>query len=314
VDRNTKIDSSPEISDKRSTSNPLFAWLEITGKCQLTCGHCYAESGPHGTNGVMTADDWANTIDQLAGLGTRMVQFIGGEPTLHKGLPDLVDRALGRGLEVEVFSNLVHVPARLWEVFERRGVRLATSYYSDNAEQHEKITKGRGSYPRTKANIAEALRRSIPVRVGVIDIEDGQRVDQARAELTSLGVSGEIRVDRLRQVGRGVRNEAPDLSQLCGKCGHDNLAIAADGSVWPCVFSRWLPVGNVREDALADILIGPRMTTTTAALDEHFAARPNMGLCDPKCGPNCGPACNPQCWPTGTGPCTPNGGCQPNYD
>jgi hypothetical protein len=56
------------------------------------------------------------------------------------------------------------------------------------------------------------------------------------------------------------------------------------------------------------------MTTTIAALDKHFAARPNMGLCDPKCGPSCGPSCNPQCWPTGTGPWTPNGGCQPNYD
>ncbi|PWK82464.1 hypothetical protein C8D88_11357 [Lentzea atacamensis] len=23
-----------------------FAWLEITGKCQLSCTHCYADSGP----------------------------------------------------------------------------------------------------------------------------------------------------------------------------------------------------------------------------------------------------------------------------
>jgi MoaA/NifB/PqqE/SkfB family radical SAM enzyme len=23
-----------------------FVWLEITGKCQLECAHCYADSGP----------------------------------------------------------------------------------------------------------------------------------------------------------------------------------------------------------------------------------------------------------------------------
>jgi MoaA/NifB/PqqE/SkfB family radical SAM enzyme len=26
-----------------------FVWLEVTGKCQLRCPHCYAESGPNAT-------------------------------------------------------------------------------------------------------------------------------------------------------------------------------------------------------------------------------------------------------------------------
>lgn len=117
-----------------------------------------------------------------------MVQFIGGEPTLHGALPELVGHALGRGLEVEVFSNLVHVSEQLWEVFSQPRVRLATSYYADQADQHESITKRRGSYLRTKTNIVEALRRSIPLRVGLIDLADGQHVEQDRAELAALGV------------------------------------------------------------------------------------------------------------------------------
>lgn len=297
------------------TTGVSFAWLEITGKCQLQCSHCYADSGPHGTHGVMAVDDWVRIIDQLAGLGARMVQFIGGEPTLHRGLQGLVGHALSRGLEVEVFSNLVQVSPALWEVFQQPGVRLATSYYADNAAQHEGITRVRGSYRRTMSNIIEAVRRSIPLRVGVIDVEDGQRVDQAVAELTAVGVGGEIRVDRLRQVGRGVRDQGADLSQLCGRCGDGQIAIAADGAVWPCVFSRWLPVGNVRHEALFDVLASARMTETRATLVEHFSARRvDMKPCDPQCGPACGPACNPSCWPTGAGPCRPNGGCQPNYD
>jgi len=68
-------------------------WLEITGNCQLRCEHCYAESGPQGTDGAMTMADWARVIDQVTALGATMVQFIGGEPTLHRGLPDLVRRA-----------------------------------------------------------------------------------------------------------------------------------------------------------------------------------------------------------------------------
>ncbi|MGI9003545.1 MAG: radical SAM protein [Pseudonocardia sp.] len=294
-----------------------FAWLEITGKCQLQCDHCYAESGPRGTDGAMTVEDWSSVMDQVAGLGARMVQFIGGEPTLHRGLPELVGQALSCGLQVEVFSNLVHVSPKLWDVFVQPGVRLATSYYTDCADQHESITQGRGSYARTKANIAEAVRRAVPLRVGVIDVHDEQRVDQARTELADLGVD-EVRVDHLRQVGRGVRDQQPDLSQLCGHCDRGTIAIAADGAVWPCVFSRWLPVGNVRSDALTEIMSGPRMVETTTMLRQHFSSRRRRGgreaPCDPQCGPNCGPACNPSCWPTGTGPCGPKGGCQPNYD
>lgn len=291
-----------------------FLWLELTGKCQLACVHCYADSGPTGTHGPMTAADWNRVIDESVGLGVEMIQFIGGE-TLHPDLPELLARAVDEGLEVEVFSNFVHVTPALWELFSRPGVRLAYSYYSDIPAQHAKITGRVGSHARTRENIAEAVRRRIPLRAGVIDVQDGQRARQAVLELADLGVT-EVGVDRLRQEGRGLRDQPASIEQLCGNCAQGVAAVGPDGSVWPCVFSRWLPVGNVRDESLAEILAGPAITATRSTLERHFAARPTMGKdpCDPQCGPNCSPACNPQCWPTGSGPCGPKGGCQPNYD
>jgi MoaA/NifB/PqqE/SkfB family radical SAM enzyme len=103
-------------------SDVSFIWLEVTGRCQLECQHCYAASGPSGTHGSMTSADWRRVIDEAAGLGVGMVQFIGGEPTLHPDLPELLDHALAGGLAVEVFSNLVHVTPSLWERFTRPGV------------------------------------------------------------------------------------------------------------------------------------------------------------------------------------------------
>lgn len=291
-----------------------FVWLEITGKCQLTCHHCYAESGPKGSDGMMSLADWRRVIDEVAQLGGRMVQFIGGEPTLHRGLPDLVRYALGRGLAVEVFSNLVHVSWELWETFTQRGVRLATSYYSDDAGEHEAITRGRGSHARTRANIAEALRRCIPLRVGLVDVREGQRIEQARADLEALGVT-DIGLDVLRQVGRGSRQCRPDLDQLCGHCAQGKVAVSANGEVWPCVFARWMPVGNVRQRSLAEILTAPEMATAIAVLSDHFPA-PQMPCvprtCDPQCVPHCGPACNPSCWPFGVGSGGSTGGGGPD--
>lgn len=293
-----------------------FVWLEITGRCQLECVHCYAESGPAGTHGQMSRDDWRRVIDEAAALGAGMVQFIGGEPTLHPDLEGLIAHARGAGVEVEVFSNLVHAPARLWEVFGAGGVRLACSYYSDNPEQHAAIT-GRNTYMRTKANIVEALARSIPLRVGVIDLGDTQRTRQATAELAELGVS-EIGHDVLRGVGRGVRTGAAGVEQLCGNCTNGVLAISPSGEVWPCVFSRWLPIGNVLTESLPAIISGERFAQVRHDLDQAFQARERRlpcvpRMCDPQCGPSCGPSCKPSCWPTGSGPCTPKGGCTPNY-
>jgi Iron-sulfur cluster-binding domain len=171
------------------------------------------------------------------------------------GVQDLVGHALGRRLLVEVFSNLVHVTDDLWEVFSQPRISLATSYYSDQPEQHAAIT-GRASYARTKTNIAEALRRGIPLRAGVIDLGNGQRAGQAQNELAALGVPL-IGYDRLCQVGRGVRDQQVSSEQLCGHCGDGVTAISPVGVVWPCVFSRWLPIGNVLEAKLAEILASP---------------------------------------------------------
>jgi hypothetical protein len=79
-----------------------FVWLELTGRCPLLCDHCYADSGPKGTDGPMLPEGWLRVIDEIIQLGGRMVQFIGGEPTLHRSLPAFVDHALASGLEVEL--------------------------------------------------------------------------------------------------------------------------------------------------------------------------------------------------------------------
>ncbi|ORT51302.1 hypothetical protein UK99_07245 [Frankia casuarinae] len=104
--------------------------LELTGRCQLSCSHCYADSGPAGGHGPMTAADWAEVIDAAAELGVRLVSMIGGEPTLHPALPEFVGRALDTGMTVEIFTNLVRIPDGLWPTLTRPGVRMSTSYYT----------------------------------------------------------------------------------------------------------------------------------------------------------------------------------------
>lgn len=284
-----------------------FIWLEITGKCQLQCEHCYADSGPKSAHGMMRIQDWTRIIDEAKDLGVRMVQFIGGEPTLHPGLPCLIDHVIGHRMAVEVFSNLVRVSRHLWDIFSLPGVRLATSYYADNAAQHERITQRKGSYESTKRNITEAVRRSIPLRVGVINVQDDQRVEQACTELRELGVT-EIATDRLRQVGRGARDQLPGVSQLCGNCARGKVAVTFNGEVWPCVFARWISLGNVMSTPLPEIVTTPKMSE----ISKQLAVGATRRECFPeKCDPLCPPSCSPSCIPQNN--CRPVGSCGPDW-
>jgi len=275
-----------------------FLWLEITGRCQLACVHCYADSSPLGGHGAMSAADWERVLAQAAAHGVAEVQLIGGEPTLHPDFARLVDRALELGLGVEVYTNLYRVSQAVWDVLSRPGVRVATSWYSADPAAHDAITGRAGSHARTRANIAEAVRRGIPLRAGIIELEDAQDTARARTELIALGLSeNAIGFDRLRAFGRGAAG-LPDESDTCGECGHGCAAVLPDGTVAPCVFTRSAAAGSIRADSLDAILEGPRFGERVAHLDQVRAARSEG--CGPTCMPcNPCPPCRPSCSPMG---------------
>ncbi|WP_405085864.1 radical SAM protein [Microbispora sp. NBC_01389] len=309
----------PGATPAAETAQIGFLWLEITGRCQLNCARCYASSGPAGTHGTMTSAHWQAVIDDAARLGATMVQFIGGEPTLHPALPSLAEHALGAGIEVEIYTNLVHVTPALWDLFRLPGVRLATSWYSELPAEHEQITR-RPTHERTLANIRRAAEFGIPLRAGVVGVLDQQRTAGGITVLERAGVA-DIGYDDLRQVGRGVRNTGPGVAQLCGRCGDRKAAISPTGQVWPYVFARWMPAGSVLEASLAEIVTGAAFRDVVGGLREAFGRsgkrcepdRCAPEQCNPKCGPSCSPACAPQnnCRPTST--CSPAyGSCNPD--
>ncbi|MFG2636553.1 radical SAM protein [Streptomyces sp. NPDC048362] len=222
-----------------------FLELEITGKCQLTCPSlCYAKAGPTEGHGSMTSDDWKRLIFEAAGIGVKKVQFIGGEPTMYPDFEGLLHHARALGLDVQVYSNLYRVSHKHWTLFEHPKVSLATSYYSDVAEEHERVTGRKGSHAATRANIVQAMNRGIPLQVGIVEVFDGQRTAEAREELLALGVRT-VNVDQVRSVGRG-EVYVPSTNDLCGRCADGRAAVMTDGTVTPCVLGRFLNTGTRR--------------------------------------------------------------------
>jgi radical SAM protein with 4Fe4S-binding SPASM domain len=288
-----------------------FLWLEITGRCNLQCVHCYAESSPFGTNGTMSAEDWRSVIRDASSLGTRTVQFIGGEPTIHPEFLELLRFAADLGFDIEVYTNLIHITPEMWEVFHTRPVSLATSFYSVYPNNHDNITTRSGSHERTLTHIKKALALYIPIRVSIIEIAPNQDVAATEQMLRSLGIDN-IGIDKVRGVGRGAAGtpRARPVDALCGQCAMARATVDPEGWVYPCVFSRWLKIGNVRTERFNVIMKSETMQRNREQLAAEFLARSQSSY-ERICGPNlCRPQRPAHCPPTGIG-CPPTGGCPP---
>jgi MoaA/NifB/PqqE/SkfB family radical SAM enzyme len=173
----------------------------------------------------------------------------------------------------------------------RRG-HSGNQFYSDLPTEHDEITGKPGSYWRTRQNIGEAIRRKIPLYVGMVAVLPGQRVSEGRAELERMGVT-QINTDHVRAVGRGaLPGQAPSLNELCGKCTRGRAAVLPNGDLAGCVLARSFPAGNVRETRLAELLGGEEWSSLSARIPAPRAACPpnDSGDCDPANTEACDPA------------------------
>jgi MoaA/NifB/PqqE/SkfB family radical SAM enzyme len=280
-------DSAPAAASLPSAV-PSFLELEITQFCQLRCSHCYSHSGPEAGRGTMTPADWQRLIDQAAAIGIRTVQFIGGEPTLDPDMPALARYALHASLNVDIYTNLVHVTPELWDLFTHPRVSVGFSWYSADPATHGQVTGSTASYARTKANVTEAVRRGVRLTAGVVEVIEGQDTAAAIAQLRELGVT-QINTDRVRGVGRAAHGTPPAISELCGQCGKGRAAIGMDGQLTPCVIGRFLVAGNVRDTPLAELFAGPRWHEIIASVPE----RDVCVTCTPADSNDCNPSRKP---------------------
>jgi sulfatase maturation enzyme AslB (radical SAM superfamily) len=297
-----------------------FLWLELTNQCNLECSHCYAESGPYtpAKNGLNRAQ-YRQLIAEAFEAGCRRIQFIGGEPTLNRDMPELIELCSNLGYTfVEVFTNLTRLRDGLLACLSQNGVHVATSVYAPTAEIHDKITHFPGSFAHTVSNLRKLLEYGIPVRVGVIEMQQNSgQVGAAVRFIKNLGIQN-VGTDRLRHFGRGgIDNNRSNMTELCGQCADKLLCVSFDGKVSPCIMSKSWSVGSMLDTPFDELITSERLAATRrdiyrATVQGRDGGRENEepmhAICTPK---TCGPysTCTPT---TGPGPCAPNG-CTPCF-
>jgi PqqA peptide cyclase len=82
---------------------PLSLLCELTYRCNLQCPYCYNPLELRDYRDELSTDQWTRTLQQAAALGIVQTHFSGGEPTLRRDLPALIEAASELGL----YSNLI---------------------------------------------------------------------------------------------------------------------------------------------------------------------------------------------------------------
>jgi MoaA/NifB/PqqE/SkfB family radical SAM enzyme len=270
----------------------------------------------------MVFQDWVEVLQQSAALGCQTVRFIGGEPTVHPQLAELIAVARQLGFKnVFLYTNGIHLTDRLRSALVNHGVGLSFSLYAARPGAHDAVTKVLGSFGKTMDSLRWAIGQKLDVQVAITRIAEPGEIDALVSMVRKMGVR-KVVFDRVRRIGRGgAESPHEDIGELCGSCWEGKLCVSPSGSIHPCAFSRFEQVGSTTQ--------GIAQVVSSSAL-RHFreqvfamaqSRRYNKGRAmslssdDDPCNPDQDPGpCTPDQDP---GPCTPDqnpGPCDPEQN
>jgi MoaA/NifB/PqqE/SkfB family radical SAM enzyme len=138
-------------------------YLYITERCQLRCGHCYM--GDRLERALELPFEKATRIIEYGRrLGGTYITFLGGEPTLHRDLPRLVDFALDQGYQQIMINSNGLLARRIYKIAPEKLHYISFSLDGATAGTHDQV-RGSGMFGKTLACIKGAIAHGFSVRL-----------------------------------------------------------------------------------------------------------------------------------------------------
>lgn len=160
-------------------NKPLFVVLVTNNLCDFKCTYCYGDYGHRKGIPDFTTKELLKIIDELKGMGTRILTLHGGESLLRKDFGEILNYAKLKGFYVSLNSNGTLVPKRIDEL--KCVDNLCISM--DGREESNDKNRGKGSFKKAVAAIETARENSIPVVVSATLTKDNMMDMEYLAEL-----------------------------------------------------------------------------------------------------------------------------------
>lgn len=149
-----------QLRKNSSQALPAMICFRVTRFCNARCGFCLAppDGGIHPSVTVLK-----ERIDWLFKNGVKTIHFCGGEPTIHHGLPELIQHVENCGKKSKITTNGIAVSDELIDVLARCNTEIKVSLHGPQ-EHHDNIV-GKIAFEKTKASIKKLLLKGIRTSV-----------------------------------------------------------------------------------------------------------------------------------------------------
>ena len=249
-------------------------YLYPTFRCPLRCPYCYAEGGERETE-ELSPGQLIRITEEAVQAGYRTVVLVGGEPLVYPGFREYLS-----GLETMdkkgcrfvlrtsfAFPIKEDFMSRLCKVFEEICVSL------DGNEETNDLSRGKGSFAKTLANIDFALQLGGHVSISAVLSEEDAKAGPGNDLLEICRERGikKLVMNNAIPMGRAKRSacspyyewrsdrpaKLPDRIEPTFSCGLGrSLYVQPDGKAYPCY--AWCEdhhlLGDLSKESLADVL------------------------------------------------------------
>lgn len=269
--------------------------FEMTYRCPEKCIHCYnpgatrndSEVSHRGDREELGIEDYKRIVDELYEQGLFKVCLSGGDPFSNKATWELIEYLYNKEIAVDVFTNglsIQHDIERLAYLYPRI---VGLSVYSGDANEHDFITRIKGSWEKTMHvaeglsllavpmnlkccvmrpnikhyhevnDIANSLGAKVQYEISITDSVEGDKCASKYLRLSKGQMEKVLRNDNIPlYVGKeapyyGGQEKKPE-NPMCG-AAFNSFCITPEGNLIPCCAFH-LPFGNLKTQSIKEIL------------------------------------------------------------
>lgn len=171
----------PESGPLVDPFNRVHTYLRVsvTDRCNYRCVYCLPAEGVQfmTRRHLLTYEEFARLARIFASMGIERIRLTGGEPTVRRDLPLLVEQLGQLGLRDLSMTTNAHLLADRAEVLAKAGLhRINISLDTLDADRFTEITRG-GSLERVLAGIEAARAAGLtPIKINCV-IVAGENLD-----------------------------------------------------------------------------------------------------------------------------------------
>jgi len=168
---------------------PLVLMLEPLFRCNLACAGCGKIDYPDPIlNQRLSVQDCLDAVDEC---GAPVVAIAGGEPLLHKELPEIVEKILAKGKFIYLCTNALLLDKRIEQYKPHKNFAWDIHLDGDKS-MHDHAVSQTGVFERAVAAIRNAKSKGFRVCINttLFDGADPDRVAAFLDDVNGIGVDG----------------------------------------------------------------------------------------------------------------------------